>query len=87
LLRKSQETVIPCQGRSADVKPLGFNQFPWIVNQYIGASAWFGDHWKLSMGVNVMNGRQLKGRTIPFAIAGFLKILSCFRYRQPCPIR
>ena len=38
--------------------------FPWIVNQYIGASAWLGDHWKRSMGVNVMSGTKLKGKTI-----------------------
>ncbi|MFA6342560.1 MAG: hypothetical protein WCX75_06875, partial [Fibrobacteraceae bacterium] len=38
--------------------------FPLIVNQYIGASAWLGNHWKLSMGVNVISGWNLIGKTI-----------------------
>jgi len=38
--------------------------FPLIINQYIGASAWLGNHWKLSMGVDVISGSKLIGKTI-----------------------
>lgn len=29
--------------------------YPWVLSQYVGASLWLNEHWKVSLGVTVLN--------------------------------